>query len=38
MTDIDGTPTRLAGNHQVLTPKVRVGGGLLYAPDRGAAR
>ena len=35
VTDIDGTPTQLAGNHQVLTPKVRVGGGLLYAPDRG---
>ena len=35
VTDIDGTPTQLAGNHQVLTPKVRVGGGLLYAPERG---
>ena len=35
VTDIDGTPTQLAGNHQVLTPRVRVGGGVLYAPDRG---
>jgi outer membrane receptor protein involved in Fe transport len=35
VTDVDGTPTQLAGNHQVLTPRVRVGGGLLYAPDRG---
>jgi len=35
VTEINGTPTQLAGNHQVLTPKVRVGGGLLYAPDRG---
>ena len=35
LTDIDGTPTQLAGNHQVLTPSVRVGGGLLYAPERG---
>jgi iron complex outermembrane receptor protein len=35
VTDLDGTPTQLAGNHQVLTPKVRVGGGLLYAPERG---
>jgi outer membrane receptor protein involved in Fe transport len=25
----------LAGNHQVLTPRVRLGGGLLYAPNRG---
>ena len=30
--DIDGTPTQLAGNRQVLTPSVRVGGGILYAP------
>jgi outer membrane receptor protein involved in Fe transport len=35
VTDIDGKPTQLAGNHQVLTPRVRVGGGLLYAPDCG---
>jgi len=35
LTDIDGTPTQLAGNHQVLTPSVRLGGGLLYAPERG---
>ena len=35
VTDIDGTPTQLAGKHQVLTPSVRAGGGLLYAPERG---
>ena len=35
VTDVDGTPTQLAGNHQLLTPNVRVGGGVLYAPDRG---
>ena len=35
LTDIDGTPTQLAGNRQVLTPSVRVGGGLLYVPERG---
>jgi outer membrane receptor protein involved in Fe transport len=35
VTDVDGTPTQLAGNHQVLTPNVRLGGGLVYAPDRG---
>jgi iron complex outermembrane receptor protein len=35
LTEIDGTPTQLAGNYQVLTPAVRVGGGLLYAPERG---
>jgi outer membrane receptor protein involved in Fe transport len=35
VTDVDGTPTQLAGNHQVLTPNVRIGGGLVYAPDRG---
>ena len=35
VTDIDGRPTQLAGRHQVLTPNARVGGGLLYAPDRG---
>ena len=35
VTDVDGQQTQLAGNHQVLTPKVRVGGGLLYAPERG---
>ncbi len=34
LTDIDGTPTQLAGNHQVLTPSTRIGGGLLYAPTR----
>jgi len=35
VTDIDGEPTQLAGNRQVLTPQVRVGAGLLYAPERG---
>ena len=35
MTDIGGRPTQLAGNQQVLTPRARLGGGLLYAPDRG---
>jgi outer membrane receptor protein involved in Fe transport len=35
LTSIDGTPTQLAGNHQVLTPRVHIGGGLLYAPERG---
>src|SRR5215471_2077306 len=35
VTDIDGRPTQLAGNQQVLTPKVRFGGGVLYAPARG---
>jgi iron complex outermembrane receptor protein len=35
VTDVDGTPTQLAGNLQLLTPNVRVGGGVLYAPERG---
>jgi len=35
VTDIDDEPAQLAGNQQVLTPRVRLGGGLLYAPDRG---
>jgi iron complex outermembrane recepter protein len=35
LTNIDGKSMQLAGNQQVLTPRVRVGGGLLYAPDRG---
>ena len=34
LSDIDGTPTQLAGYHQVLTPSVRVGAGLLYARER----
>jgi len=34
LTDIDGVATQLAGNHQLLTPSVRVGAGLLYAPER----
>jgi iron complex outermembrane receptor protein len=32
---IDGKPTQLAGNQQVLTPAARVGAGVLYAPERG---
>lgn len=35
LTSIDGAPTQLAGNHQVLTAPVHAGGGLLYAPERG---
>lgn len=35
VTDIDGTPTQLAGNYQVLTPRIHVGAGALYARDRG---
>jgi iron complex outermembrane recepter protein len=35
VTEIDGRPTQLAGNYQVLTPAVRAGGGLLFAPERG---
>ena len=35
LTDIDGTPTQLAGNHQVLTPSLRASAGLVYAPARG---
>lgn len=34
VTEIDGTPTQLAGFHQVLTPSVRIGAGLIYAPER----
>ena len=35
LTDIDGTPTQLAGKRQVLAPSLRAGAGLLYAPERG---
>jgi iron complex outermembrane receptor protein len=35
VTNVDNRPTQLAGNQQVLTPKARIGAGLLYAPDRG---
>src|SRR5262249_50307176 len=35
VTIVDGVSRQLAGNQQVLTPSVRVGVGLLYAPDRG---
>ena len=34
LSNIDGRPTQLAGNRQALTPSVRLGGGLLYAPAR----
>jgi hypothetical protein len=35
LTEINGILVQLAGNHQVLTPSVRVSGGLLYAAERG---
>jgi outer membrane receptor protein involved in Fe transport len=35
LTDVDGVPTQLAGNRQVLTPALRVGAGLVLAPKRG---
>jgi len=35
VADIDGQPTQLAGHQQVLTPNLRAGGGVLYAPTRG---
>jgi len=35
ITNIDGTPTQLAGNRQVLTPSFRGSAGLIYAPKRG---
>ncbi len=35
VTTIDGAVTQLAGNRQVLTPSVRVGAGMLFAPARG---
>jgi iron complex outermembrane receptor protein len=35
LTDVDGTPTQLAGKTQILTPKTRAGLGVIYAPDRG---
>ena len=35
LTDVDGTPTQLAGNRQVLTPSLRMGGGILFAPPFG---
>ena len=35
LTEIDGTPTQLAGNHQVLTPSFRVSGGVIFAAERG---
>jgi iron complex outermembrane recepter protein len=35
LTEVDRTPTQLAGRRQVLTPSVRAGGGILYARDRG---
>jgi iron complex outermembrane receptor protein len=35
LTDIDGTPTQLAGKHQVLTPSLGGNAGLIYAAERG---
>jgi outer membrane receptor protein involved in Fe transport len=35
VTDVGGTPTQLEGKSQVLTPKTRLGLGLIYAPERG---
>jgi len=35
VTDVDGAPTQLAGNHQLLTPSVRAGAGVMYTPARG---
>jgi iron complex outermembrane recepter protein len=35
VTDIDGTPTQLAGNHQLLTPSVRAGAGVIYTATHG---
>jgi hypothetical protein len=35
VTEVEGRPTQLAGHYQVLTPAVRAGGGLLFAPERG---
>jgi iron complex outermembrane recepter protein len=35
LTTIDGLETQLAGNRQVLTPSVRAGAGILFAPTRG---
>jgi len=35
VTDIDGTPTQLAGKRQILNPRLRAGAGLIYAPPRG---
>jgi len=35
VTNIDGTPTQLAGKRQVLTPALRGSAGLIYAPERG---
>ena len=35
VTEIDGRPTQLAGNRQVLTPALRASGGVIYAAGRG---
>src|SRR5262249_20350091 len=35
LTTVDGVPTQLAGNGQLLTPAVRAGVGVLFAPARG---
>ncbi len=34
-TLIDGTPTDLDGRYRVLTPRLRAGAAVIYAPDRG---
>jgi outer membrane receptor protein involved in Fe transport len=35
VTDIDGTPTQLAGHYQVLTPSMRAGGGVFLTVAHG---
>jgi iron complex outermembrane receptor protein len=35
LTDVDGTPTQLAGKRQVLTPSLAGSAGLIYARERG---
>lgn len=34
-TQVEGVQTQLSGKWLVLTPRLRAGGGLVYAPDRG---
>ncbi len=33
--EVDGVPTQLSGNRQILAPSFRAGAGLIYAPPRG---
>ena len=35
VTDLDGTPTQLAGKRQILNSRLRAGAGIIYAPERG---